>query len=55
MIVVTERYKAEGLQGSVGGRAYRRKHFGHTSHRARLSLKSDLDKISLPERLGQAQ
>ena len=55
MVVVAERDEAEGLQGSVGGRAHRSQHFGHASHRARLSLKSDLDKISLTQRLGQAQ
>jgi hypothetical protein len=55
MVVVAERDEAEGLQGSVGSRAHRSKHFGHASYRTRLSLKSDLDKISLTQRLSQAQ
>lgn len=55
MIVVTERDEAEGLQGSVSGRAHRSEHLGHASDDAGLGLKSDLDKISLTQRLGEAQ
>jgi len=55
MIVVAERDETEGLQGPVGGRANRHQHFRHASHRARLGLKRNLDKISLTQRLGQAQ
>jgi hypothetical protein len=55
MVVVAERDEAEGLQRSVRSRAHRCKHFGHTPYRARLGLKSYLDKISLGQRLGQPQ
>lgn len=55
MIVVAESDEAEGLQRPIGSRPHRTEHFGHASHRARLGLKSDLDKIPLAQRPGQPQ
>ena len=55
MVVVAERDEAEGLQRYIRSRAHRSEHFGHAPYRARLRLKRYLDKISLGQRLGQAQ
>ncbi len=55
MVVIAERDEAEGLQRYIRSRAHRREHFGHAPYRAGLGLKSYLDKISLRQRLGQAQ
>jgi hypothetical protein len=55
MIIVAEGDETEGLKGAASGRLDRDKHFSHASDGAGLSLKSDLDKISLTQRFGQAQ
>lgn len=55
MVIIAERNKPEGLQGSVGGRTYGAKHFCHASNRAGLSLECDFDKISRAQGPRQTQ
>lgn len=55
MIIVFKGHEAERLQHAVWDIAHRAQRLSHAVDGTRLGLKSDLDKIALRQRLGQAQ
>ena len=55
MIVILERDEAERLQNAIRRLTSWAQHFCHTVDRAGLRLESDFNKVTLPQRLGQAQ
>ena len=55
MIVIAQRDEAERLHNSLARSPHGSQHLGHTMNRARLRLKSDLDKIALSQSPAQPQ
>ncbi len=54
MVIIAQRDEAEGLKRPIVSRANWHQHFGHSSDRSRLSLKSDFDKVTLCQRAGES-
>ena len=55
MVVVLDRYEAEGLEHAVVELARRAENFGHPVYRAGLRLEGNFDEVAFAQRLGKAQ